>query len=116
MKLQIRRDVAAIVVIEIGEEDFDGSVAPDFKARMSDEIQNGDKVIIDLAQVNFIDSSAMGAMLALGRNLRNSGGKLVISSPSERVMIAFELIRLQNSISVVDDRESAFDVLNKIDS
>jgi anti-sigma B factor antagonist len=54
----------------------------------------GHKVVIDLAEVRFIDSSGLAALVEADRWLGNQEQMLVIASPPEQVVRLFELTGL----------------------
>ncbi|MEI6385406.1 MAG: STAS domain-containing protein [Spirochaetota bacterium] len=63
--------------------------------------------VVDLGGLDFIDSSGMGALIALARDLEERGGELVLASPSPTVKAAFELVYLKLKIRIFDDVEAA---------
>ncbi len=106
MHIQTRRQADALI-LRIEEKDFDVVHAAEFKEKAKEIAGNELRIVVDLAQVQFVDSSAMGALLSLARHVRRNGGNIKLAAASERVMVAFELIRLQKSIDVYGTVEAA---------
>ncbi len=71
-------------------------------------------VLLDMAQVEYIDSSGIGWLLARHKRFREAGGKLVIHSPSSMVSDVVKMLRLDTVFDLADD-ESAATVLTRGD-
>jgi anti-anti-sigma factor len=51
-----------------------------------------------MSQVEFIDSTGLGAILSLLRHVRARGAELRLCSVQPRVMAMFELVRMQKIV------------------
>jgi len=67
------------------------------------------RIVVDLAGTTFIDSSALGALVAGLKSARQAGGDLRIARPTEAVMTVFRLTNLDKVLRPRDDVEGAFD-------
>ncbi|HXH79311.1 STAS domain-containing protein [Nocardioides sp.] len=67
------------------------------------------RIVVDLADTTFIDSSALGALVAGLKSARQVGGDLRIARPTESVMTVFRLTNLDKVLRPRDDVEGAFD-------
>lgn len=67
------------------------------------------RIVVDLDATTFIDSSALGALVAGLKTARQAGGDLRIARPTESVMTVFKLTNLDKVLRPRDDVESAFD-------
>ncbi len=69
MQISVRREGAALVA-QLDEARLDAAVAIQFKDRMR-EIATGapERVILDLSRVEFLDSSGLGAVIAVMKML-----------------------------------------------
>ncbi len=88
------------LIVTVNEARIDSAVAIQFKDRMREETDGGgDHIILDLAQVDFIDSSGLGAivavMKALGRDRR-----LDLSGLTENVDKVFRLTRMDSVFQI----------------
>jgi len=90
------------VRIELRGE-LDMSAAPGLSEAMA---KTGGEVtvVLDLSGVTFLDSSAIAALVAAGRNIREGGGRLQIGPRSEIVARVLEITGL-------DEPSEAFDIL-----
>jgi len=68
------------------------------------------RIVVDLAETTFLDSSALGALVAGLAGRLQAGGDLRIARPTESVMMVFRLTNLDKVLRARDDVESAFDV------
>jgi anti-sigma B factor antagonist len=98
-------DVAILVVG--GEVDFE--VSPQLKARIMRAIKAGRRrLILDLGDVTFIDSTAIGVLAgAVERLDETGGGSLSVVSTHEKVIQIFEITGLDAVITVHASREDA---------
>lgn len=75
--------------------DLDILTAEDLKRRLVKLIKGGSaKVVLDLEAVDFVDSSGLGALVALHKLAVSCGGRLVVRSAPSRVRQLFSLTRL----------------------
>lgn len=66
-------------------------------------------MIVDLSQVEYIDSSGLGSLVTGFTMLDRAGGGLRILSPSERDMELIVLTKLASVFQVFDQEQSAVD-------
>jgi len=102
-------DLAVLVVG--GEVDFE--VSPQLKARMMRTIKAGRRrLVLDLSDVTFIDSTAIGVIAGAVEKLDEAGGgSLAIVCTHEKVMQIFEITGLDSVITVHPSREEALAAL-----
>jgi anti-sigma B factor antagonist len=100
-------DVA--VLIAGGELDY--SASPQLSERLSERIDGGSThMVLDLSTVTFIDSTAIGALVASATRLNELGtGTLAIVCPEEnrRVQRIFEIAGVDSVIALHGSREDA---------
>ena len=96
----------AILVVG-GEVDFE--VSPQLKARLVRAIKGGSRrLILDLSDVTFIDSTAIGVLAGTVEKLDESGGgSLSVVSNHEKVIQIFEITGLDNLITIHASRDDA---------
>jgi len=66
-------------------------------------------IIIDMGDVNFIDSSGLGSLIASLRSVNKLGGDIKISSLQDPVRVIFELTRLHQVFEIFDDKNTAIE-------
>lgn len=95
-----------VAVITPSDTRIDASVAIQFKDQMRDLTAGEDgRVILDLASVDFIDSSGLGAIVAAMKQL-GGGRRLELSALSPLVAKVFRLTRM-DSVFVIHDSTEA---------
>jgi anti-anti-sigma factor len=72
------------VVVHVGG-DMDVATCDQFREEVSPLVDTGSDVVIDLAEVPFMDSVGISAILATRRALLAHGGSLTVRSPSGAV-------------------------------
>ncbi len=91
------------VVVTVAEPRIDAAIATRFKDRMRQIISAHRKpVVLDMARVKFMDSSGLGAMIAVHKAMPK-GLKLTLMDLTPDVLRVFKLTRMD---SVFDIRES----------
>ena len=69
--------------------------APAFKNMVEDTVASGQtRIVVDLGQVTFIDSSGLGALIAGLKATRQAGGDLRIADVPEQVLTVLRLTNL----------------------
>ncbi|WP_134738981.1 STAS domain-containing protein [Nocardioides sp. 503] len=67
------------------------------------------RIVVDLGETTFLDSSGLGALIGGLKSARQSGGDLRIARVSPAVMTVFELTNLDRVLRARDSVDSAFD-------
>jgi len=97
-------DVAVVVLA--GEVDL--YTAPRFKDVLLQAIDDGaGHVIVDLADVSFVDSTALGVLVSGGKRLQKSSGTLAIGCPDEKIRRILEITGLDTVFGVYGSRDEA---------
>ena len=83
--------------------------APHFRALIKSHIAAGNnRISIDLTNVNFIDSSGLGALINGLKVTRQAGGDLRIAAPTEQVKLILGLTNLDRVLKIYPTAETAF--------
>jgi anti-sigma B factor antagonist len=96
-----RRELAHDTSLLSVEGDLDLASAPSLKWALADLQAAGSRhVVVDLAKVSFIDSTALGVLVGAQRGL-DPGVKLAIACAEENVLRIFELTGLDGMFEIV---------------
>ena len=75
------------------------AAAGQFRQVVTDAVTSGrSRVVVDLAAVNFIDSSGLGALIGGLKTARQGGGDLRIAAPTDQVTTVLGLTNLDRVI------------------
>ncbi len=90
-----------------GELDYEAS--PQLRARLVGAIKaGGRRLVLDLSDVTFIDSTAIGVLAGTVARLDEAGGgSLAVVSTNDKVLQIFEITGLDAVISLHSSREEA---------
>jgi anti-anti-sigma factor len=80
--------------VEVSGE-VDMATAPELRARLLDAIAEGEgAVVVDLAHVDFMDSSGFAVLVTASQRLRSAGRDLVVRGARAPVLSAMRMTRL----------------------
>ena len=88
--------LADATVVQVRGE-LDMSTAPDLALAIADAAPAGATVRLDLSEVGFLDSSAIGSLVTAGRARNEAGGRLQIGPRSDIVERVFEITGLSQA-------------------
>jgi anti-anti-sigma factor len=96
----------AVVVAIVGEIDM--ANAPEVSKAIDGGHGSANRVVVDLSEVTFLDSSALNAFVQSQQELAQRDVAFRIVSPADHaVRNVFEITRLTEPLSVVDSLEEA---------
>lgn len=94
-------------IITVKAERIDAAVAIQFKENMRSETEGGpDRVILNLSEVSFIDSSGLGAIVAAMKQL-GSDRRLELAGLTPMVDKVFRLTRMDTVFTLYHSLEDA---------
>ncbi|HEY3078932.1 MAG TPA: STAS domain-containing protein [Chloroflexota bacterium] len=93
MQIDVQRQDAAAIVRLNGR--LDPLSAADVKGRLGQVVADGARrVVVDLGEVPFIDSSGLGALIGGLKAARQAGGDLRLARPAQQAQTILELTTL----------------------
>ena len=94
------------VIAVTGEIDL--FTAPEFKQRMSALIDAGrSRIVVDLTETTFIDSSSLGVLIGAHRRLKLRGGALLVVCDSEAIAKTFKITGLDGVFTLAASVDEA---------
>lgn len=101
----VRTDLAIIRVV--GRLNM--VTAPRLRDLVTDSVTSGKtRLVVDLANVEFMDSSGLGALIGALKSTRQAGGDLRIAAPSEQVMMVLQLSNVDRILKPYENADDAF--------
>jgi anti-sigma B factor antagonist len=98
---------AGIIVHVIAGEYLDAGNVRDFKQAVAPMLQPGIKLVLDLSELKFVDSSGLGALLSCLRQLTAQGGDLKLCGVTRPVRALFELVRMHKVLDIYNTADEA---------
>ena len=79
-----------------------------FNTWLKGEADIGD-VVVDLGEVDFIDSAGLGVLMALLKRVSEGGGDLKIAKLQKKARVVFEITRAHRVFEIFDGVDQALD-------
>lgn len=103
--------VDGIFVLTLMDKRLDARLAVDFRAKMSEIINEGNRaIVINLGEVDFIDSSGLGAIVTCLK-LMGPSGRLALCGLSAPVNSMFTLTRMDRVFTLCGTEDVALQTL-----
>ena len=84
---------------------LDGNTANELRNQIRESIRaEKEIVLVDLKEVNFMNSSGIGALVAALKDVKKEGGSLFLCSLSDQVRIIFQLTKMERVFKPFKDR------------
>ncbi len=97
MNFEISKPDKNTVVFKLREEKLDVVIAPELKAEFLALCAQGiKKIIIDLSDVRYCDSSGLSALLFCERRIRENEGEVFLVGVSDKVLNLIKITRLDS--------------------
>lgn len=107
MKYQLEK-VEKVKIIRLKEERLDTNVAPELKTLFLVWIKpDSANILIDLKDVQYVDSSGLGALLFGYRQTRDKDGIMKLLKSQNRIKELLRIAQLENVLVNFDDEEEA---------
>ncbi|MEM9436801.1 MAG: STAS domain-containing protein [Pseudomonadota bacterium] len=107
----ISSDVGDTRIVHVKDSRIDAAVAIQFKDAMRARTDGGPRrVVLDLSEVSFIDSSGLGAVVA-AKKLLNGAHDLELAGLTPVVAKVFKLTRMDSVFAIHDDVAAAVPAL-----
>jgi anti-anti-sigma factor len=99
-----------IVIIKIENQRLDAMIASDLKTELLLTVDGGaNKILMDLSEVTYADSSGLGALLFGLRQLHNIGGQMSLYGANKKVLSLIKIARLEDRLVNYENRKEALE-------
>ena len=106
LRMNTRTRDGVLIVDCIGRIVF-GEESAALRANAKNALTQNSKVILNLAEVTYIDSGGLGTLVSLFTTARNTGGALKLASLTQRVGDLLQVTKLVSVFEVYPDDQSA---------
>lgn len=108
------KNIDGILLIYIEERDANLAIAEQFKQLVLQRIASGEtKLIISFKYVSYLDSSFLGTLVSILKNLLPIQGKVVMIELNADILSLFEITRLDKVFLLRESLEKALEEFNK---
>ena len=98
--IKITRDDNKAVFEPTGQDVVAASV-PELRSKMREVVAEGIReLVVDLANVQMVDSTGIGLLISAHNSLRKLGGKLAVIHASPDILELFQTMRMHKHFSV----------------
>ncbi len=99
--------IDGVTIAAVPVEELDASNSGEFKRDIAPVLEKNLKLVLDLGQLRFVDSSGLGAMLSCLRQLSAKSGDLKLCGMSKQVRALFELVRMHRIFDIYNSKDEA---------
>jgi anti-sigma B factor antagonist len=108
------QDKDGITFVRVDEKRVYQNIVVPFQEELISIIDQGnERLIIDLSEVDVINSSGLGVLILASDRLNKIGGKLVVMGLSPLLKELFQRMRLNTLFIVVESQEEALSEIRK---
>ena len=102
------RDANGIVIIDLSGQLTLGESSAAIRDEVRDQTSQGSrKILLNLANVTYIDSAGLGELTAAYTSVKNRGGELKLLNLTKRVHDLMQITKLYTVFDVYDDEKKA---------
>ena len=107
------RDVGQVTILDMRGRITLGDEIEDLRSAVRNPVAKGQKkIILNLAEVDYIDSSGVGELVGCFTTVRNAGGELKLLNLSKKV---HDVLHVTKLYTVFDIREDEFNAVKSFD-
>ena|SRR5690348_16837471 len=102
------RQIGTIAIVDISGRIELGEGSSVLRATVKDLVAKGQKhILLNLGEVNYIDSAGVGELVSAFTSVRNQGGELKLLNLTKKVHDLLQITKLYTVFDVHDDEASA---------
>lgn len=96
------------LVLHILEQRIDMVIARKFREHLTSHLKNKPPhIVLDLKATEYVDSSALGALVAFMKDVKSYGGRLTLCNLSRSLLTLLKLSKLDMLFEIAQDLDSA---------
>ena len=108
------RQVAGITIVDLSGRITLGEGSVVLRDTIRDVVSQGNKkILLNLGDVTYIDSSGIGELVSAFTSVRNQGGELKLLNLTKKVHDLLQITKLYTVFDVRDDEASAVGAFSK---
>ena len=113
LKIDVRTLSDGIIVANCAGRIVFGEETAELRDRVRGLIQSGSRIVLNLADITYIDSGGLGTLVSLYITGQNTGGVVKLASLTQRVGDLLQITKLLTVFEVYDSEEAAVESFRK---
>jgi anti-sigma B factor antagonist len=101
------RAVEGVLIVDCSGRLVFGEESANLRDMVKKLLGQSPNVVMNLREVNYIDSGGLGTLVSLYTSARNAGGAVKLASLSQRVGDLLQITKLLTIFEVFDDEQAA---------
>ncbi len=110
MEIKEREEGRILVVSVVGRLTADCS--DQFKRHLNECRAKNDRIVLDLTDMDYVDSTGLGAMVFVLQKMADDGGKLSLAALQAKPRVVFNITKAYKIFDIFDSVESAVGAMN----
>lgn len=107
MELSVTRQGTGNVPVVAVNGEVDVYAAPALRDGLTELLEDGSSVVVDLTEVGFLDSTGLGALVAARTAAADKGGSLPLVCTHQRILKLFTITGLDGVFRIYDNVDAA---------
>lgn len=99
--------IGGVTVMELPGKALDAGNAPAFKTTTLNLLRPGAKLVIDMGQLEFVDSIGLGVLVSCLRQAHQNQSEIKLAHLTKPVRTLFELVRMHRVFEIFGNAEEA---------
>ncbi len=107
------RSLGGVVIIDCYGKIVMGEETALLRHQVKDLLSQSRQIVLNLADVNYIDSSGLGTLVGLYSSARNTGGEIKLAALTGRVKDVLQITKLGSIFEFYNTAEEAVSTFNR---
>jgi anti-sigma B factor antagonist len=107
------RSQGGVVIVDCYGRIVMGEETAFLRGQVKDLLNESRQIVLNLAEVNYIDSSGLGTLVGLYTSARGVGGEIKLASLTSRVKDVLQITKLGSIFEFYDTAEEAASTFNR---
>ena len=92
--------------------ELDQATAPELRSALTEALEDGDAVLVNLSDCDFIDSTGLSLLVETKRKVADDGRRFGVCCPDADVRRLLELTGIDTAVGLFDTRDEAIAALS----
>ncbi|MCX8051697.1 MAG: STAS domain-containing protein [Chlorobi bacterium] len=105
--------IGEVELVTLRGQFIGGTETDELRAKLTELIQSGYRaIVLDMSNVTYLNSTALGVLIAAHSSIAKQGGKIVLCGLSQSLENIFVITKLSMVFDIFRDRQSAIESLS----